>query len=187
MATVELIYDADCPNVEAARANLRCALGATAGPRTWREWRSDDPHTPDHARGYGSPTVLVNGRDVAGEGPTNSGACCRLYARNGGRHHGVPPVELLVAALHESAGPTVTRRRRTLAVTISSVGAIGAGILAALGAACCIGPLAVSLLGVSGAIAAARLTPYTAILFHRLAPAPRHRLLACIQKTIGMW
>lgn len=75
--TVELVYLEGCPNVAAARENLGRALGAVGLPAVWREWERNDPAAPSHVRGYPSPTVLVNGRDVTGEAPGPTAPACR--------------------------------------------------------------------------------------------------------------
>jgi len=66
-------------------------------------------------------------------------------------------------AEHDAAGsqPSVTRRRgERLAQSGSVAGAIGAALTSAAAALCCIGPLALTLLGVNGMILAAGLKPY---------------------------
>lgn len=90
MLRVELIYDPDCPNVERARYALRKALGQVELAPMWREWNLRSPETPAHARGYGSPTILVDGRDVAGFDPHSDGTCCRLYRHGLGQLEGAP-------------------------------------------------------------------------------------------------
>ncbi|MEJ2644558.1 MAG: hypothetical protein P8180_06435 [Gammaproteobacteria bacterium] len=83
MATVELIYDPDCPNVRAARRALMEAFGMAGLAAHWREWRRNDAQAPDYVRRFGSPTVLVDGRDVEpATGPEGHG-CCRLYPAGG--------------------------------------------------------------------------------------------------------
>jgi hypothetical protein len=47
----------------------------------------------------------------------------------------------------------------------SVVGALGAAVTTIAAALCCVGPIVVTLLGVSGAVAVARLEPYTLQLF----------------------
>jgi len=102
---VELITDVDCPNVEAARANLMRAFSRVGLPARWTEWERDDPEAPAWVAEYGSPTVLVDGRDVSGDGGSSpsGGNCCRVYDGEDGALTGVPPVELLVDALSEAA------------------------------------------------------------------------------------
>jgi len=60
-----------------------------------------------------------------------------------------------------SSQPSVTRGRgERLAQSGSVAGAIGAALTSAAAALCCIGPLALTLLGVNGMILAAGLKPY---------------------------
>ena len=98
---VELIWSADCPNVETARTRLRRALDRVGAPASWEEWDRDDPGAPDYVRQYGSPTILVDGRDVGGEEAHPTGAdCCRVYAdEEAGGFDVAPSVGALVAAL----------------------------------------------------------------------------------------
>ena len=96
---IELITDADCPNVEATRAVLQEALNAVGFPHEWTEWDRGAESSPPYARRYGSPTVLVNGIDVSGEGGAADADCCRIYQDEEGRFRGVPSRESVVAAL----------------------------------------------------------------------------------------
>jgi len=98
MPTVELVYDADCPNVQDARAQLLRAFAKTKISPRWREWRGDDDESPSHVRGFGSPTILVDGRDVAGTRGSGA-ASCRLYEQSDGSMRGVPSVETVASAL----------------------------------------------------------------------------------------
>ncbi len=99
MKTVELITDRDCPNVEEARTQLRRALAALDLPVEWQEWDRASPDAPPHALRYGSPTVLVNGRDVAGDGSEADANCCRVYIEADGGLRGTPSAETIKAAL----------------------------------------------------------------------------------------
>jgi mercuric ion transport protein len=49
---------------------------------------------------------------------------------------------------------------RVTRVAGTAVGAVGAALTAALASLCCVGPIVVSVVGVSGAVLAARLGPY---------------------------
>lgn len=97
---VELVTDKHCPNVDAARKQLKRALTYAGLRPEWEEWDRDSPEAPDYARQYGSPTILVAGRDVAGEGTQAAANCCRVYQTDEGVR-GVPSVEMIVAALRE--------------------------------------------------------------------------------------
>lgn len=113
MATVELLYFPDCPNVPAARAQLRRALGEVGAAASWTEVDVMAPDAPARVRGFGSPTVLVDGRDVMGL-PPSDGSSCRLYA--GSEVPGVPPLAAIVAALR--ASPSHPDARRTAGFAI---------------------------------------------------------------------
>lgn len=77
MRSVVLLYDRDCPNVRDARTNLvRAFVAAGISPR-WSEVDRAAEDTPAEWRGYSSPTVLVDGRDVCG-GTPGAGPGCRL-------------------------------------------------------------------------------------------------------------
>ena len=109
---VELVYDTGCPNTERARELLSRVLREVGVPAVWTEWCTDDPECPEALRRLGSPTILVNGKDVApgphpwalphpGEGPR-----CRIY-RDGDVLVGVPPSERVQAAISRAVGPDV--------------------------------------------------------------------------------
>lgn len=114
--TVELVYDRDCPHIEETRANLVRALREAGQPASWTEWERSSTDSPTRVREFGSPTVLVDGRDMAGETPTVGGSCCRLYDEVGGRRSGVPPVELIREALGQAGHPAQGTWKRCLAV-----------------------------------------------------------------------
>jgi mercuric ion transport protein len=88
---IELVYFTGCPHVDAARAALQAALETAGLPARWREWDQTLPETPAHLQGYGSPTVLVGGRDVTGKALLNAGRACRA--------DGIPSSEAIAAAL----------------------------------------------------------------------------------------
>ncbi len=96
---IELIYEKTCPNIDKARVALLAALAYSGWPTHWQEWEQNDPSAPPVARHFGSPTILVNGRDVAGEAPSEELPRCRLYADVEGRIRGAPTVASIVAAL----------------------------------------------------------------------------------------
>lgn len=99
---VELVIDRDCPHVEAARLQLRQALVDLGEQPMWREWDRASADAPAYVKRYGSPTVLVNGQDVAGEGGVAASNCCRIYV-NDGRLQSVPSIQAIQAALRGSA------------------------------------------------------------------------------------
>jgi hypothetical protein len=75
--SIELIFFDGCPNVGLARSNLRAALKSVAADITWTEWDLLVDSTPKNPRSYGSPTVLIDGRDVTGGSPGGAAISCR--------------------------------------------------------------------------------------------------------------
>jgi hypothetical protein len=84
---IELVYFDGCPNVDETRENLRKALGKGG----WREWNLSYAGTPERYRRYGSPTVLVGGRDVTGETERSRALACRA--------NGAPSADVIRNAL----------------------------------------------------------------------------------------
>ena len=123
MKKVELVFDADCPNKDAAIDRVREALASAGLPPNWKEWNRSDPKSSPHVRRFGSPTVLVDGRDVAGTEPGEEASSCRLYAGSGGGFTGAPALEDIVAALRP--GPPQRRWRGAFA----ALPAVGASLL----------------------------------------------------------
>lgn len=102
MMTVELIYFRECPNVSLARERLLRAFATTGITPRWQEWEHNDSASPAHARAYGSPTILVDGRDVTNMEPSGEEAGnCRVYAQMAGSFGGAPAVDAIAAALRE--------------------------------------------------------------------------------------
>ncbi len=102
--TIEVLYVTGCPHVEAAVALVRDVLrakGLEATPidRILVETKAEAERLDFH----GSPTVRINGRDVAS--PPSGAApslACRLYRSPEGRLTPYPPLDALVAALELS-------------------------------------------------------------------------------------
>lgn len=113
MATVELLYFPDCPNVPAAREQLRRAFEAIGAPPKWNEIDVSSDAAPAHTRGYGSPSILVDGKDVTGA-TLGGGSSCRIYA--GSDVRGVPPLDAIVVALRVSSSAPSAGAASTLAV-----------------------------------------------------------------------
>lgn len=94
---IELVYFSGCPHVDLARANVEAALSRLGRSRLWAEWDLGDPGTPTRVRGHASPTVLVGGRDVAGDAPASDALSCRAQ--------GAPSVEQIARAIEFSGEP----------------------------------------------------------------------------------
>ncbi|HEV8646424.1 MAG TPA: MerC family mercury resistance protein [Burkholderiales bacterium] len=125
---VELIYDADCPNVAVTRSLLIEAFTKTGTSARWREWERNTSGTPAHAKKYGSPTILVDGQDVAGMNPGAGEASCRVYRAQDGSLSRTPTLETISAVLLLAAGHPANDRGR-LRTLVASLPAIGAALL----------------------------------------------------------
>jgi hypothetical protein len=103
MPSIELVWDDDCPHVDAARANVAAALADVGAAQSWREWKRGDPTAPTYIASFGSPSVLVDGRDV--EEAEAGGACCRVYRDANGQRMAAPSIERIVRALRRATTP----------------------------------------------------------------------------------
>lgn len=121
MVKVEFIYDRNCPNIESTRANLLSAFSLLKATPRWTEWDRNSDESPQYARRFGSPTILINGRDLINGQPSDSNSC-RLY--NGS---GTPPIDMIANAINfeHSAG-----KKAGILGTFSIGPGVGAALLA---------------------------------------------------------
>ena len=109
---MELVYDPGCPNVDRARDILTTACREAEIPAVWTEWNSEDAECPAHARNLGSPSILVNGEDVApgphpwAEREAGAGPRCRVY-RDGDSIVAAPPLARVQDAIESALQPGV--------------------------------------------------------------------------------
>ena len=125
---VELIYDRDCPNVVQAREQMLRAFAEAGQSVRWTEWDRGDESSPAHVRQYGSPTILVNGVDVAGALPSEDGNCCRIYRQADGTLAGVPDVTAITGMMRDQAASNVTTDRTRMSWKSLLAAAPGIGI-----------------------------------------------------------
>ena len=120
---VELIYDADCPNAAQTRSLLIKAFTRTGVSARWREWERAAPDSPEYARSYGSPTILVDGEDVAGAGPVSGAGACRVYSDLRGKLSRTPPLETICSALLRASPPKPPKTRwQSIAASFPAIG-----------------------------------------------------------------
>jgi len=144
---IQLLHFDGCPNVERARAALRDAMAAEHIDDPIDEIDVEAADAPDAVRGWGSPTILVDGLDVTGA-TRSAGSSCRLYS------DGAPSVDQIRSALVAAQrAPAASRGRAALPM----VGAIVAALAAS---ACCVVPAVLAIVGLSGAGFGAALAPY---------------------------
>ena len=99
---VEVLYVAECPSHPAAVKLVREVLNSEGIAAEVREVLVRDDSMATDLAFYGSPTIRINGRDVAGESSQARGFAlsCRLYC--GSSEIGLPPVEMVRRAVVEA-------------------------------------------------------------------------------------
>ncbi len=99
---VEVLYVAECPSHRAAVNLVREVLAAQGVAAEIQEVLVKDGGMASELRFPGSPTIRINGRDVAGEPQQvlNFGLSCRLYSRS--KRAGLPPAEMVHRAVLEA-------------------------------------------------------------------------------------
>ena len=110
-AEITLLYDPNCPNVELARKSIRQALAQRSLPEDWREVNISEAQTPQRLKVSGSPTILVNGVDVADAPPDSEAVCCRLYTGEDGQLVRAPSADAIAHALGAGREKRSTRGR----------------------------------------------------------------------------
>lgn len=161
---VELIYDADCPNVPDARSQLIKAFTQTGVSARWKEWERSAPDAPGYARDYGSPTILVDGKDLAGVAPNAGTRACRVYSDERGNLSRTPSIAAICSALLAAAPRKKPIAGRWQAVA-ASFPAIGTAMLPKLTCPLCFPAYAaiLSALGIEFLDYTPYLLPFTAI------------------------
>ncbi len=77
---IELLGFPECPNTPVMRDQLAAALSQLAPGWTFAETNQEQLPAGDLRRGYPTPTVLVNGRDLFGlPVPHATSLACRIY------------------------------------------------------------------------------------------------------------
>lgn len=99
---IEVFYVPDCPHHAPAVELLRAVLLAEGVRTEINEVAVTDTKTAEEFRFLGSPTIRINGRDIAGEShpPISFALACRMYS--GTREAGVPPLEMMQRAVREA-------------------------------------------------------------------------------------
>lgn len=98
---VELVYDKECPNIQGTRNQLSQAFQSLKLKSNWIEWERSSPNCPHYARDFGSPTILINQKDILNEKPSGHN-CCRIY--NLANHHriGIPDAQVIINAMQKA-------------------------------------------------------------------------------------
>ena len=99
---IEVLYVADCPSHPAAVELVKHILATQGLDCDVHEVRIRDQKMAQELRFCGSPTIRINGRDVASDSPgaRHFSLSCRLYP--GSQRIGLPPAELVRKAVEEA-------------------------------------------------------------------------------------
>ena len=101
---VEVLYVSECPSHPAAVKLVRDVLVAQGVATHIHEVPVRDEGMANELKFPGSPTILINGKDVTGESQTDKSFAlsCRLYP--GSKQIGLPPAEVIHCAVLEARG-----------------------------------------------------------------------------------
>lgn len=99
---VEVLYVAECPSHSAAVELVKGVLAAQGVVASVHEVLVSDERMASELRFPGSPTIRINGRDVAGAShePQSFGLSCRLYRES--KQIGLPAADLVRRAVLEA-------------------------------------------------------------------------------------
>ena len=99
---VEVLYVAECPSHPAAVKLVRGVLAAEGVTAEIDEILVRDERMAGQLKFPGSPTIRIDGRDVAGQSQTakNFALSCRLYP--GSKQIGLPSAEMVHRAVREA-------------------------------------------------------------------------------------
>ena len=98
---IEVLYVLDCPHYPAAMAELKRVLAVEKVSAQISEVLVADARTAANLNFRGSPTIRINGRDIAGDSEVQQFALsCRLYPSE--KQPGVPAAEMIHRALLEA-------------------------------------------------------------------------------------
>jgi hypothetical protein len=98
---IEILYILECPHYLAALAELRRVLTIEKISAQISEVLVGSPRMAQAMKFRGSPTIRINGRDIAGDSELKHFAVsCRLYP--GEKQPGVPPAEMIQRAVRDA-------------------------------------------------------------------------------------
>ena len=99
---IEVLYVRDCPHHPTALRQLRDVLLTEGIAADICQVAVKDARAAEEMRFRGSPTIRINGRDIAEDSHDleSFGLACRVYP--GAKSAGVPPVEMMYRAVREA-------------------------------------------------------------------------------------
>src|SRR5512137_2218255 len=105
MMRLSFLYDEDCPSHEVALERLQQVLAEEGIEAEVEVVKIETDAQAEQWRFVGSPTILVDGRDIDPPPPNVQFALtCRAYRREDGRISPLPTPELIRRSLRAAAG-----------------------------------------------------------------------------------
>jgi hypothetical protein len=102
---VEFLWWADCPSWDRALSELRAEMESIGLDPASVQLREVETDADAEALGFaGSPTIRIDGRDIADPGETAPGLNCRVYRLRDGRISALPDREDVRDALAAARG-----------------------------------------------------------------------------------
>ena len=158
---IEVLYFEGCPNHLPTVERVREALHKMGQHDEIREIEVDSQDKAEATAFLGSPSVRINGVDIepSARGARAFGLTCRTYI-DGATRTGLPSHELISAAIAEqidaspqNASLNVNRLQSKVKTTDrkGATALFAGGVAAILASTCCLGPLVLVSLGISGA------------------------------------
>lgn len=158
---VEVLFFEGCPNHLSTVERVRETLHSMGIHEEVREIKVDTCERAEATSFLGSPSVRINGVDIepSARDAKVFGLTCRVYV-NGSTRTGLPSRELISAAIAEqiganpqNAGQDANRlqSKKEAADRKGATALFAGGAAAILASTCCLGPLVLVSLGISGA------------------------------------
>jgi hypothetical protein len=97
---VEVLYVADCPSHSPAVRLLRDVLASEGIVAEVKEVLVADAQMASELKFLGSPSIRINGLDIAAESSNSGTLACRLYP--GSLQIGVPPMDMVRRAVSKA-------------------------------------------------------------------------------------
>jgi mercuric ion transport protein len=95
---IQLLTFPGCPNAAAARELIQKVLSSSGIRASLEEVNTTAPEAPEHLRGWGSPTILIDGVDIEGLHSPGT-ASCRVYRDSDGALRGIPSEATVLDAI----------------------------------------------------------------------------------------
>ena len=101
---VRFLYSEDCPSHQEALQRLRSVLQAEGVEPDMEIVRVDTFEQAQRERYHGSPTIMIEGRDICPVEDTHFAPSCRAYVLEDGRISPLPSADVIRKAIRAAKG-----------------------------------------------------------------------------------